>query len=117
MIIASEKFCGMNFCGLCTTGNCAECDRKIAKDEAIKALEELQVYRSIGTPEECRNSVLDIPKAYNKAIDDFSELLKGNLLQKYANARHEQQYVALQVTDWCDDIAGRLKVVMEDEID
>ena len=47
----------MNFCGLCTTGNCAECDRKIAKDESIKALEEVQQYRAIGTPEECRAAV------------------------------------------------------------
>lgn len=86
-------------------------------EKAIKALEEIQQYRAIGTPEECRNSVLDIPKAYNKAIDDFTELLKGNLVQKYANARLEQQYVALQVTDWCDELTGQLKVVMEDEID
>ena len=28
-----------------------------AKDEAIKALEEIQQYREIGTPEECRASV------------------------------------------------------------
>ena len=47
----------MNFCGLCTTGNCAECDRKIAKDESIKALEEIQQYRAIGTPDECREAV------------------------------------------------------------
>lgn len=49
-----EVIKSMNFCGLCTTGNCAECDKKIAKDEAIKALEEIQQYRAIGTPEECR---------------------------------------------------------------
>ena len=28
-----------------------------AKDEAIKALEEIQQYRAIGTPEECRAAV------------------------------------------------------------
>ena len=28
-----------------------------AKDEAIKALEEVQQYRAIGTPEECREAV------------------------------------------------------------
>ena len=37
-------------------------------------LEELKAYRAIGTVEECKNSVLDIPKAYNKAIDDCKEL-------------------------------------------
>ena len=52
-----EVIKSMNFCGLCTTGNCAECDKKIAKDEAIKALEEVEQYRAIGTPEECRAAV------------------------------------------------------------
>ena len=44
-----------------------------AKEEEQLAewLEELKAYREIGTVEECRNSVLNIPKAYNKAIDDF----------------------------------------------
>ena len=37
-------------------------------------LEELKAYREIGTVEECKNSVLDIQKAYNKAIDDCKEL-------------------------------------------
>ena len=36
-------------------------------------LEELKAYIEIGTVEECRNSVLDIPKAYNKGIDDLME--------------------------------------------
>ena len=39
--------------------------------KTIRWLEELKAYREIGTVEECRNSVLDIPKAYNKAVDDF----------------------------------------------
>lgn len=47
-----EVIKNMNFCGLCTTGNCAECDRKMAKDEAINALEEVEQYRAIGTVEE-----------------------------------------------------------------
>ena len=34
-------------------------------------LEELKAYREIGTVEECKNSVLDIQKAYNKALNDF----------------------------------------------
>ena len=37
-------------------------------------MEELKAYREIGTVEECKNSVLDIQKAYNKAIDDCKEL-------------------------------------------
>ena len=58
--------------------NDSECDKfstclKCAEDHEQLAewLEELKAYREIGTVEECRNSVLNIPKAYNKAIDDF----------------------------------------------
>ena len=42
--------------------------------QIAKSLEELKAYREIGTVEECKNSVLDIQKAYNKAIDDCKEL-------------------------------------------
>ena len=38
-------------------------------------MEELKAYRKIGTVEECKDSVLDIQKAYNKAIDDFVKAL------------------------------------------
>ena len=40
-------------------------------EQLAEWLEELKAYREIGTVEECRNSILEIPKAYNKAIDDF----------------------------------------------
>ena len=43
-------------------------------EQLAKWLEELKAYREIGTVEECKNSVLDIQKAYNKAIDDCKEL-------------------------------------------
>ena len=36
-------------------------------------MEELKACREIGTIEECRDSILDIGRAYNKAIDDFVE--------------------------------------------
>ena len=39
-------------------------------EQLAEWLEELKTYREIGTVEECKNSVLDIQKAYNKAIDD-----------------------------------------------
>ena len=46
-------------------------------EQITEWLEELKAYIEIGTVEECRNSVLDIRKAYNKAIDDFvSEIEK-----------------------------------------
>ena len=43
-------------------------------EQVAEWLEELKAYREIGTVEECRNSILEIPKAYNKAIDDCKEL-------------------------------------------
>ena len=66
--------------GICVQNN-SECDKfsaclKCAEEHEQLAewLEELKVYREIGTVEECKNSVLDIQKAYNKAIDDCKEL-------------------------------------------
>lgn len=44
-----------------------------AKSIIRDLIEEVKQYREIGTVEECRNSVLDIERAYNKAIDDFVE--------------------------------------------
>ena len=41
------------------------------EEQLVEWLEELKEYREIGTVEECRNSVLDIVRAYNKALDDF----------------------------------------------
>ena len=41
------------------------------EEQIAEWLEELKAYREIGTVEECRNSVLDIVRAYNKALDDF----------------------------------------------
>ena len=49
-----------------------------AMELAVKSLEEIQQYRAIGTVEECKNSVLKILEAYNKAIDDFKEELFKN---------------------------------------
>lgn len=44
----------LNFCGLCTTGPCGDCERKLAKEAALSALEEIQQYRAIGTPDKLR---------------------------------------------------------------
>ena len=49
--------------------DCLKCAEE--HEQLAEWLEELKAYREIGTVEECKNSVLDIPKAYNKAIDDF----------------------------------------------
>ena len=42
-------------------------------DRAINALEEIQKYRAIGTPEECRAAVEKQKEIKNNAVDDFVE--------------------------------------------
>ena len=49
--------------------DCIKCAEE--HEQLAEWLEELKEYREIGTVEECKNSILDIQKAYNKAIDDF----------------------------------------------
>ena len=36
-IIQTVKY--LNFCGLCTTGDCKKCERKISKDKVLELLE------------------------------------------------------------------------------
>ena len=52
--------------------DCIKCAKE--HEQLAEWLEELKAYKAIGTVEECKNSVLDIQKAYNKAIDDCKEL-------------------------------------------
>ena len=49
--------------------HCISCAEE--HEQLAEWLTELKAYREIGTVEECRNSILDIPKAYNRAIDDY----------------------------------------------
>ena len=58
-------------------GHCnIPCEKCVQESEQlVEWLEELKAYKEIGTVEECMNSVLDIQKAYNKAIDDFASKL------------------------------------------
>ena len=51
--------------------NTSICCNTSYEEQLVEWLEELKSYREIGTVEECRNSVLDIVRAYNKALDDF----------------------------------------------
>ena len=61
--------------------NRADLDLSYAEDneQVAEWLEELKAYREIGTVEECKNSVLDIQKAYNKAIDDAKSVILQTL--------------------------------------
>ena len=53
--------------------DCLKCAEE--HEQLAEWLEELKAYRAIGTVEECKNSVLDIQKAYNKAIDDAKSVI------------------------------------------
>lgn len=100
-----EVIKSMNFCGLCTTGNCAECDKKIAKDEAIKALEEVQQYRAIGTPEECRTAVEKQKEL--KATDTYGFVAIGKTVEQF---EQEIRYKAI------DDFSHEIKETFNLEI-
>lgn len=97
-------YCLKNDNSIIQFGNCIESYEQLAEWlEELKMLRELkEEHRKIGNIE-------GFNKGYNKAIDEFAELLKGNLVRKYANSSLSQQYVALQVTDWCNEISEQLK--------
>ena len=107
--VASRKFDDRVHCI-----RCAEEHEQLAE-----WLEELKAYREIGTVEECKNSVLDIQKAYNKAIDDFVERLKTYLgienATKYGNKNAEQMrnsygtFMNYEIADSIEDVAEQLK--------
>ena len=84
-------------------------------EQMVKWLEELKAYIEIGTVEECRNSVLDIPKAYNKAIDDFVKELKNHYTEYNIDCVLEDANFYSYTTacnyleDYIDEIAEHLK--------
>lgn len=90
----------------------------------LSAIKEAQVYREIGTVEEfkalkdkpkcdecagCTAWKCDCANIRETAITEFAEKLKNKLVLKYGNASVAQQYVAMQVTAWCAEIAKELK--------
>lgn len=50
-----------------------QCDKRDAVPQAIKALEEVQTYRAIGTPDEFRAAVENQKEIKNNVVDDFVE--------------------------------------------
>ena len=77
---------------------CIECAEE--HEQLAEWLEELKAYREIGIVEECKESVLDIEKAYNKAIDDFAEKLKemaNNSSTKYIRLSEKETIVTYGV--------------------
>ena len=85
-----------------------------AKSIIRELIEEVKQYREIGTVEECRNSVFDIQKAYNKAIDDFAEKLKemaNNSSTKYIRLSEKETIVTYGV----EQIVKQLKAGVKNE--
>ena len=69
-------------CNLAWVWNNTDSIKKCAEEHEQLAewLEELKAYREIGTIEELRGAVLKIQEVYNKAIDDFAEACKQNIM-------------------------------------
>lgn len=86
----------------CTTNDCKSCQEE--HEQLAEWLEELKAYREIGTVEECRNSVLDILKAYNKAIDDFVEAILQRLT--YAIYQNDVQSITNLINDVAEELKG-----------
>ena len=86
---------------------CIECAEE--HEQLTEWLEELKAYREIGTVEECKESVLDIEKAYNKAIDDFAEKLKemaNNSSTKYIRLSEKETIVTYGVEQIVKQLKG-----------
>ena len=71
-IVPKEDYHNMPWLDMANEGN-----EKAAEEHEQLAewLEKLKAYREIGTVEECKNSILEIPKAYNKVIDDAKSVI------------------------------------------
>ena len=86
---------------------CIECAEE--HEQIVEWLEELKAYREIGTVEECKESVLDIEKACNKAIDDFAEKLKemaNNSSTKYIRLSEKETIVTYGVEQIAEQLKG-----------
>ena len=80
-------------------------------------IEEVKQYREIGTVEECRNSVLEIDRAYNKAIDDFSNEI-DKYIERYDGTIYDEEYYTNVKSDFEDlkKIGDQLKAGVQSEV-
>ena len=92
--VASRKFDDRVHCI-----SCAEEHEQLAE-----WLEELKAYREIGTVEECKNSVLDIQKTYNKAIDDFAENISLKISDSFIWGKIADCFKSKNINDTSDEI-------------
>ena len=81
---------------------CEKCAEE--HEQLAEWLEELKVYREIGTVEECKNSVLDIQKAYNKAIDDFAENISLKISDSFIWGKIADCLKSKNINDTSDEI-------------
>ena len=107
--LAHEKIDSEPCSILCThttnRNDCIEC--RAYHKQLAEWLKELKAYREVGTVEECRNSVLDIPKAYNKAIDDFVKEICKMIVQSENNGNY--RFYAVEIKQAIADLAEQLK--------
>ena len=84
----------------------ADLDLSYAEDneQVAEWLEELKAYRAIGTVEGCKNSVLDIQKAYNKAIDDFVEDISLKISDSFIWGKIADCFKSKNINDTSDEI-------------
>ena len=82
-------------------------------EQIAEWLEELKQYRAIGTVEECKNSVLKILEAYNKAIDDFVKEICKMIVQSENNGNY--RFYAVEIKQAIADLAEQLKAGVENE--
>ena len=76
-------------------------------EQIAEWLEELKQYRAIGTVEECKNSVLKILEAYNKAIDDFVKEICKMIVQSENNGNY--RFYTVEIKQAIADLAEQLK--------
>ena len=76
-------------------------------EQIAEWLEELKQYRAIGTVEECKNSVLKILEAYNKAIDDFVKEICKMIVQSENNDNY--RFYAVEIKQAIADIEEQVK--------
>ena len=86
----------------CIDITCERCAEKY--EQLAEWLEELKAYKAIGTVEECKNSVLDIPKAYNKAIDDFVEDISLKISDSFIWGKIADCFKSKNINDISDEI-------------
>ena len=73
-------------------------------EQLAEWLEELKAYREIGTVEECKDNILEILKAYNKAIDDCVENISLKISDSFIWGKIANCFKSKNIDDTSDEI-------------